>query len=96
MILANQLKRKSMTDAMSLEERKVVYRARRGLKELDVYFDPYVRQHYLQADAAEKMLFAQLVEQEDPDLLDWFMQVTAPPSTELADFIQKLKHYVHG
>ena len=85
-----------MSDAISLAERKVIYRARRGLKEIDMYFDPYVRQYYLHADAAEKALFAQLVEQEDPDLLDWFMQVSAPPSTELADFIQKLKCYVHG
>ena len=29
-----------MTEEMSLEERKVIYRARRGLKEIDVYFDP--------------------------------------------------------
>lgn len=86
----------SASETMSLAERKVVYRARRGLKEIDVYFDPYVRLHYLQADAAEKALFAQLVEQEDPDLLDWFMEVSSPPTPELAAFIQKLKRYLHG
>jgi len=64
-----------MSDEMTLEERKVVYRARRGLKEIDVYFDPYVKNHYLIADIAEKALFAELVDQEDPDLLDWFMEV---------------------
>ncbi|MCP5645166.1 succinate dehydrogenase assembly factor 2, partial [Klebsiella pneumoniae] len=26
-----------MSDEMTLEERKVIYRARRGLKEIDVY-----------------------------------------------------------
>ena len=31
-----------MTYEPTLEERKVIYRARRGLKELDIYFDPYV------------------------------------------------------
>lgn len=81
---------------MTLEERKVIYRARRGLKEIDVYFDPYVKQYYLQADAHEKAMFAELVEQEDPDLLDWFMEVSAPPRPELLDFIHKLKQYVHG
>ncbi len=81
---------------MTLEERKVIYRARRGLKEIDVYFDPYVKQYYLQADAHEKAMFAELVEQEDPDLLDWFMEVSAPPRPELLDFIHKLKKYVHG
>ncbi len=85
-----------MSEEITLEERKVIYRARRGLKEIDVYFDPYVKQHYLQADAAEKALFKELVDQEDPDLLDWFMEVTEPPRPELKDFIVKLKHYVHG
>ena len=36
-----------MTDDITLEERKVIYRARRGLKEIDVYFDPYLKQYYL-------------------------------------------------
>ena len=86
----------AVSDEISLEERKVIYRARRGLKEIDVYFDPYVKNHYLQADAFEKGMFAELVEQEDPDLLDWFMEVSEPPRPELKAFIQKLKHYVHG
>ena len=85
-----------MSDEMTLEERKVIYRARRGLKEIDVYFDPYVKQYYLNADAHEKAMFAELVEQEDPDLLDWFMEVSEPPRPELLDFIHKLKRYVHG
>ena len=85
-----------MSEEMSLEERKVIYRAGRGLKEIDVYFDPYVKNYYLQADAFEKEMFAELVEQEDPDLLDWFMEVSEPPRPELKTFINKLKHYVHG
>ena len=85
-----------MSEEMTLEERKVIYRARRGLKEIDVYFDPYVKQYYLHADQQERDLFKELVDQEDPDLLDWFMEVGEPPRAELKDFILKLKHYVHG
>lgn len=84
-----------MSEELSLEERKVVYRARRGLKEIDIYFDPYVKNYYLNADAYEKALFAELVDQEDPDLLDWFMDVGEPPREELKVFIQKLKQYVY-
>ena len=84
-----------MTEEMSLEERKVIYRARRGLKEIDVYFDPYVKNYYLQADPAEKAMFAALVEQEDPDLLDWFMEVSEPPRPEMKTLIQKLKYYLN-
>ena len=79
----------------TLEERKVIYRSRRGLKELDIYFDPYVKNHYLIASAEEKSLFAELVDQEDPDLLDWFMMVSEPPKAELKDLIIKMKQQLH-
>lgn len=83
-------------EKITLEERKVIYRARRGLKELDIYFDPYVKNYYLNASEKEKQLFAQLVDSEDPDLLDWFMEVNEPNDKDLKDFIQKLKSYVHS
>lgn len=80
-----------MSDEISLQERKVIYRARRGLKELDIYFDPYVRHYYLSAPEAEKQAFALLIEQEDPDLLDWFMAVSEPEQPQLRQMIEKLK-----
>lgn len=80
----------------TLEERKVIYRSRRGLKELDIYFDPYVRELYLDASAHEKQLFAYLVEQEDPDLLDWFMAVNEPENPEVTALIAKMKNYYHS
>ena len=84
-----------MSDEISLEERKVGYRERSGLKEIDVYFDPYVKNYYLTADADEKALFAELVDQEDPDLLDWFMNVSTPADVELVALIQRLKQLHH-
>ena len=84
-----------MRDDISLHDRKVIYRASRGLKELDIYFDPYVRQHYLTAPEAEKQAFALLIEQEDPDLLDWFMAVSEPQQPELVEIIAKLKSLLH-
>ncbi|MEY2862367.1 MAG: hypothetical protein RLY58_74 [Pseudomonadota bacterium] len=80
---------------ISLHDRKVIYRARRGLKELDLYFDPYVRQSYLSADPAEKAAFARLIDQEDPDLLDWFMAVSEPAEPELATMVARLKSLRH-
>lgn len=80
-----------MSDEISLFDRKVIYRARRGLKELDWYFDPYVRDHYLMADAAEKAAFAQLIDEEDPDLLDWFMDLSQPDDPTLQQIVARLK-----
>lgn len=83
-------------DNITLQERKTIYRARRGLKELDVYFDPYVKNHFLTASNEEKQVFIELVEHEDPDLLDWFMEVSEPPRPELKQLILKLKQMLHG
>lgn len=80
----------------TLEERKVIYRSRRGLKELDIYFDPYVKEIYLTASEDEKAVFAYLVEQEDPDLLDWFMAVSEPENPAVMDLIAKMKNYYHS
>ncbi|WP_019520737.1 FAD assembly factor SdhE [Faucicola boevrei] len=74
----------------TLEQRKIIYRARRGLKELDYYFDPYVREHYLTASEQEQATFASLIQEEDPDLLDWFL-FNQPPKAEYAELIGKLK-----
>lgn len=79
-----------MNQAITTQDKKVIYRARRGLKELDFYLDPYVREHYLHASAAEKATFATLVEQEDPDLLDWFMGTSQPQDVKMADLISKI------
>jgi antitoxin CptB len=75
---------------IDLADRKLIYRARRGLKELDYYFDSYVREHFLHADAQEKADFSLLIDQEDPDLLDWFMGVTPSPA-ELVSIINRIR-----
>jgi len=65
-----------MTDDISLEERKVIYRARRGLKEIDVYFDPYVKNYYLQADQFEKDMFAEFYS-EVKTLRSWISEISS-------------------
>ena len=34
----------------TLEQRRIIYQARRGLKELDFYIDPYIKELYLTDD----------------------------------------------
>ncbi|WEV48592.1 succinate dehydrogenase assembly factor 2 [Acinetobacter sp. ESL0695] len=83
-------------EELSLVQRKTIYRARRGLKEIDVYFDLYVKQYYLKASSEEQRIFEQLIEYEDPDILDWFMEVSNAPNIEIKHLIWQLKKYLHG
>ena len=77
------------------EQRRIIYQARRGLKELDFYIDPYVKNHYLHADATEQATFAKLLSYEDPDLLNFFMNQDTPDDVQVAQLINKLKAYQH-
>lgn len=78
------------------EQRRIIYQARRGLKELDFYIDPYVKQHYLLAEEEEQQTFARLLTHEDPDLLNFFMNQDMPEDAQEAALVLKLKKLQHG
>lgn len=78
------------------EQRRIIYQARRGLKELDFYIDPYVKNHYLTADADEQATFETMLTYEDPDLLNYFMNQDEPEDKKVAELVQKLKRLQHG
>lgn len=78
----------------TLEQRRIIYQARRGLKELDVFIDPYVRQRFLTASEDEQVTFAKLLTFEDPDLLDFFMNQQTPDDAKIAELINIMKQLV--
>lgn len=80
----------------TIAQRKIIYKARRGLKELDFYLDHYVKQRYLCASASEQAAFATLVEYEDPDLLLYFLGQQTPPCEAVAALIDKIKQLKHA
>ncbi|MGH8428167.1 MAG: succinate dehydrogenase assembly factor 2 [Gammaproteobacteria bacterium] len=56
------------------------WRTRRGLRELDLILQRYLQSRYPQADTDEQRAFALLLEQADPDILDWIMGRAVPPA----------------
>lgn len=77
-------------------QRRVIYQARRGLKELDFYIDPYVKTHYLIASDAEQLAFERLIGYEDPDLLLFFLGQARADDDELMALIEKIKQLKHN
>ena len=71
----------------TLEQRRIIYQARRGLKELDFYIDPYIKELYLTADPSEQATFAEMLTHEDPDLLDYFTNQSRPENAEICYFV---------
>jgi antitoxin CptB len=47
---------------------RLLWRCRRGLKELDVLLERFAREHYPSASESERAAFEQLLELSDPEL----------------------------
>ena len=78
------------------EQRRIIYQARRGLKELDFYIDPYVKEMYLSASPEEQATFAEMLTYEDPDLLDYFTNQSRPDDEAVWSLVNQIKTWRHG
>jgi antitoxin CptB len=77
------------------ELRRLRWRCRRGMRELDQLMVRYLDGRWAQADAAERGLFLRLLDSEDDKLWAWFMGRETPPDAELAaivDIVRGLPH----
>ena len=79
---------------LTSDERRLIWRARRGLKELDIFFEPFMRDHYLLVTDAEQAMVAKLIACEDPDLLSWFMGYETPADPDIAHIIRVIHERV--
>jgi|JI102314DRNA_FD_contig_111_218320_length_1069_multi_3_in_0_out_0_1 antitoxin CptB len=56
------------------------WQCRRGLLELDILLGNFLETHYLQLSEKEKILFNDLLQCSDQDLLYWFTNQAVPPA----------------
>ncbi|RKZ67340.1 MAG: succinate dehydrogenase assembly factor 2 [Gammaproteobacteria bacterium] len=69
---------------------KLLWRCRRGVKELDVVLTRYVETQYDDASDAEKKTFDELLEYQDPDILRFVLRQEVPADEAIADIIEKI------
>jgi len=70
---------------------RIHWRCRRGLLELDLVLEAFLKRGYGRLDAGQRRLFNELLEQPDNDLLDLVMGRTESPDTEFRDLVGKLR-----
>ena len=73
---------------MEAEDRRILWRCRRGTKELDVLLERFALHGYEQASPAQKRAFARLLELPDPELTDYLFGYATPEEPELARLTQ--------
>lgn len=76
---------------MDADARALLWRCRRGMKELDVLFERYAVRVLPEADATERRLLARLLENPDPELAAYFLGGEVPPDPALAALVSRIR-----
>jgi len=71
--------------------RRVRWRCRRGMRELDQLFGRYLDREWAQASEAQRGVFLRLVDCEDDKLWRWFMGYEQCPDEQIAALIQRIR-----
>ncbi|MFT6032132.1 MAG: antitoxin CptB [Arenicella sp.] len=74
-----------------LNEKQLVWRCRRGIRELDVLFDRFLKSEYVTLSDAEQGDFQRLLDEQDPIIMDWLLSRYDSEDQGLAQIIEKLK-----
>ncbi len=64
---------------MDAQARRLLWRCRRGMKELDVLLERFARRHLPAAGGGERELFARFLELPDPVLAEYLLSDGGPP-----------------
>ncbi len=73
-----------------MHKKKVAWRCRRGIKEVEMVLLPFFEQCYESLSDDQKALFWALLECEDTDLFAWFTTRSRPDRPALSAFVDEL------
>ena len=74
-----------------MNESQLVWRCRRGVRELDVLFGRFLESDYPTLSSEEQLVFQQLLEVQEPVFMDWLFDKYAPEETEMFVLIRRLQ-----
>jgi len=74
-----------------LSQSQLHWRCRRGVRELDVLFTRFVNEHYPTLSDKEKATFQDMLEVQDPVIMDWLFGKYQPESPDMQALVGLLK-----
>jgi antitoxin CptB len=84
-----------MNDADAIELRRLRWRCRRGMRELDQLMERYLDRCWVDASAEERGVFLRLLDTEDDKLWRWFLGYDTVPDVELAQMVERIRTLPH-
>lgn len=76
---------------MSHTGSSILWRCRRGIREMDLLLQRFVETRYDTLSDEQKSAFSELLEQADLDIMDWIMKRSIPPTNSLKTVIQLIR-----
>ena len=80
-----------MTDEDKAELRRLRWKSRRGMRELDQLFGRYLDRLWWKDPPASRGVFLLLLDCEDDKLWHWFMGHDTPADAELAALVHRIR-----
>lgn len=78
-----------------IELKRLRWRCRRGMRELDRLFDRYLDTRWVAASDEERGLFLRILDTEDDKLWRWFMGYEDCPDAELVPLLIVIRDLPH-
>lgn len=75
-----------------LNEKQLVWRCRRGIRELDVLFSQFLASDYPALSVQEQGDFQRLLEVQDPTIMDWLFGKYDSDDVAMQAIVERLKH----
>jgi antitoxin CptB len=73
-----------------IESRRLLWRCRRGMKELDVVLERFAREHLALMSSEQKRAFTRFLDLPDPELAAYLLGYETPCEPELADLARRI------
>lgn len=80
-----------MSQADEAELRRLRWKCRRGMRELDQLFGRYLDREWRQSSEAERGVFLRLLETEDDRLWHWFMGHETANDVEIQTLVDRIR-----
>jgi len=79
------------TEDAAARKRRLRWRCRRGMLELDELFLAFLAHGYDQLNDAERDTFESMLESKDQDLLDWMLLQSEPADGDYRNLVDKIR-----
>ena len=76
---------------MASERSKLIWRCRRGIREMDIVLQEFLEQSYDALNEPDKNAFKQLLDEADLDILNWLMGKDEPKTNELVHIVTLIR-----